>query len=119
MEFEDIPNRHFIRNLTFLLNGLAVIDEHGRVIHTRELVERKPRWKAYVYSEDNHRLPHFHVKSSDGRECSFDLSGGILAGKLGSKECKTVREWLSLEQGVEEVRRVWLDLNKANNRQNE
>ena len=88
MNFDEVPFQYMIFDLTSVLMGSAYIDEKGNVIHTRAQVWRTDRWVAYVYSETQHRNPHFHVRCTNGRECSYDFLGNVLAGKLGPKRAQ-------------------------------
>lgn len=55
----------------------------------------------YMYWLDikHHRRPHFHALNA-GKMAAFDLEGNLLAGSLGKRADKLVKEWAN-ERGLE------------------
>ncbi len=99
-----------LMNLTALLSGIADI-ENGEVVHKRVQVYRTNRCKAYIYSrETNHHMPHFHVRCTDGTECTFDFTGEILAGEINRRDSRIVRNWVLTSSGKKELEKTWINL---------
>ena len=51
-------------------------------------------WRAYVYMEQNHKTPHFHLRKA-GVVVSLLPDGAVLAGALPAGDLRVVREWAS------------------------
>ena len=49
-------------------------------------------WRVYVYKEQRHKFPHFHVRKA-GVSVSLSPDGEILEGSLPPGDARVIREW--------------------------
>lgn len=90
--------------LAYFLSSCQVWPD-GRVLETRQLVDRIKNVSIYVHSNE-HSPPHFHVKCS-GMEASYRIQDcGLMEGTLGRKEDKIVKYWFD-GIGKTKIIEVW------------
>lgn len=58
----------------------------------------------YWFDTKHHKLPHFHALHG-GRMAAFDLKGNALAGSLGKRADKLVKEWA--QERRSELEKAW------------
>ena len=58
----------------------------------------------YWFDTKRHGLPHFHALHG-GRMAAFDLDGNPLAGSLGRRADKLIKEWAAERKS--EVQHAW------------
>ncbi|KAI5913906.1 DUF4160 domain-containing protein [Thauera sp. 2A1] len=49
--------------------------------------------RVLMYLSD-HPPPHVHVKLRDGRECTVDIDGGAIKGRVAEREIREALAWI-------------------------
>lgn len=109
----DADHDHDI-TLAFLSNRLAKLFESCQILEDGAVMETKQRVagtpnniRIYIFQEQNHKLPHFHLKIGNEVEASYDIENcQKLAGyDLDSKREKILRYWHLQAKG--ELIKIW------------
>lgn len=53
--------------------------------------------RVLIYFDD-HPPPHVHVKLSDGRDCTVDLDGFAIKGRVAAREIREVLTWIEMQR---------------------
>lgn len=53
--------------------------------------------RVLIYLDD-HPPPHVHVKLSDGRDCTVDLDGFAIKGRVAAREIREVLTWIEMQR---------------------
>lgn len=47
---------------------------------------------------DDHPPPHVHVKPKDGRDCTVDLEGFAIKGRVAEREIREALAWIKMSR---------------------
>ena len=94
------------RNLKMII-GYTTITPDGKVVETRQLVDRVDNIKLEIYPNE-HPPPHFHVNSSSFCASFSILDGEQLTGSLKSKDLKKVKNFQKKNRDM--LIKVWNEL---------
>jgi len=61
------------------------------------VLQRFDNARVVMYLGD-HPPPHVHVKLRDGRECTVDLEGFAIKGRIADREIREALAWIAAQQ---------------------
>jgi hypothetical protein len=71
-------------------------------------LQRFPSSRVLMYARD-HLLPHVHVCLSDGRECTVDIDGLKIVGRVAAREIRDELSWIASSSAL--LHAQWRTLN--------
>ncbi len=105
--------------LVFLSKFLGRFFESCKILEDGSVVENKQRVaqisdniRVYIFKEQNHKLPHFHLKIGNEIEVSYDIEN---CKKLAGDDLDKRRERILLywhSQAKDELMKIWSSLQK-------
>lgn len=61
------------------------------------IIQRFDNSRVLIYLDD-HPPPHVHVKLRDGRECTVELGGLEIKGRVADREIREALDWIEANQ---------------------
>lgn len=66
---------------------------HCTILWAMPVLQRFDNTRVLMYLGD-HPPPHVHVKLKDGRDCTVDLDGLVIKGRVAERENREALSWI-------------------------
>ena len=70
---------------------------HCTTLWCMPILHRFDNARVMMYLDD-HPPPHVHVRLRDGRECTIDLDGFEIKGRIAEREIREALVWITTQQ---------------------